>query len=140
MFTAAFIFVRGGSFPIMLPLCNLVIPSLAVSCLKLLAVICHFSINIKIEVHFFACIGNKRTRVVCKSLRRASQDLQMTCVLAFPSASKKVYFNPKINNQFHPVFNNHIHPVFILTPESERARIKRWQNFPVYGMSLLMGC
>ena len=32
MFTSAFIFVLGGSFPIMLPLCNPVIPPLAVSC------------------------------------------------------------------------------------------------------------
>ena len=33
MFTSAFMFVLGGSFPIMLLLCNPVIPPLAVSCL-----------------------------------------------------------------------------------------------------------
>ena len=32
MFSFAFMCVLGGSFPIMLPLCNLVIPPLAVSC------------------------------------------------------------------------------------------------------------
>ena len=32
MFTSAFMFFLGGSFPILLPLCNPVIPPLAVSC------------------------------------------------------------------------------------------------------------
>ena len=35
MITFAFMFALGGSFPIMLALCNLVIPSVAVSCHKL---------------------------------------------------------------------------------------------------------
>ena len=41
MFTCAFMFVLGGSFSIMLPLCNPVIPPLAVSCFK----ICFCSLN-----------------------------------------------------------------------------------------------
>ena len=34
MFTSAFMFILNGSFPIMLPLCNPVIPPLAVSCFR----------------------------------------------------------------------------------------------------------
>ena len=46
---------------------------------------------IRIEVHFFVCIGNTdgRAWVACKSLRSASQDLHMNRVLSFPNANKK---------------------------------------------------
>ena len=39
-------------------------------------------------------LGNEETRVACKSLRSASQDLHVTRVLWFPNANKEVYFNP----------------------------------------------
>ena len=39
-------------------------------------------------------LGNEGTRVACKSVRSASQDLHVTRVLWFPNVNKKVYFNP----------------------------------------------
>ena len=52
--------------------------------------ICRFSINIRIEVRFFA-LGNERIRVACKSLKalRAPHELHVTCVLSFPNTNKK---------------------------------------------------
>ena len=56
-----------------------------------LGVICRYSINIRIEVHFLFALGNGRTQVACKALLK---DLHATRVLSFPDANKKVYFNP----------------------------------------------
>ena len=45
-----------------------------------LGVLCHFSINIRIEVHFFLfALGNKRTLVACQSLRSASNENKKKC-------------------------------------------------------------
>ena len=56
-----------------------------------------YSINIRIEVHFFCLRGEMKghwARVnLCEALR-SSQDLHVTSVLSFPNANKKVYFNP----------------------------------------------
>ena len=57
---------------------------------ELLGVICHFSINIRIEEHFFFALWNERTLMVaCKSLRSASQKIYIWPVsFHFPTQTK----------------------------------------------------
>ena len=57
---------------------------------RLLGVICHFSINIRIEVHFFLHweIKGHWSRENLWEALRASLDLHMTSVLSFPNAKK----------------------------------------------------
>ena len=59
-------------------------------------VICHLSINTRIDVHLLLfALGNERTPVACKSLRSDSQFTRFTRdrgVPEFPN-SNKIYFN-----------------------------------------------
>ena len=65
---------------------------------RFLEVICHLTINIRIEVHFLILHWEMKghwSRVNLKEELRASQDLHMTSVLSFPNANKKkINFNP----------------------------------------------
>ena len=59
---------------------------------RLLRFICHFSINIKIEVHFFCLHWEMKghwSRENFWEALRASQHLHMTSVLSFPNANKE---------------------------------------------------
>ena len=61
-------------------------PKIDIEFFLFLGVICHFSINIRIEVHCLFALGNESRLVACKSLRIAQQNLYVTSVLSFPIA------------------------------------------------------
>ena len=66
---------------------------LALIFFQFLGVICHFSINIRIELHFLFClhweIKGNWSRVNLWEALHDSQDLHVTSVLSFPNANKK---------------------------------------------------
>ena len=62
-----------------------------------LGVIFHFSINIRIEVHFFVfALGNERTLVACKSLRSASRFTRFTHDLPYQNIRSLVHICRKL--------------------------------------------